>query len=353
MQNYSDPVKPQVQGSMGNMQNFQQDFVKPHPQVQGSMQNLQQEPVKQQREFSIGLGTDDFDFNPLPLEFNNDDDFDPLPLPGNNQNQFCNAPPAAEQVQVSVNMVVNTMPQGYSRDNNGAVNTVTNIQIGTGTINDDRNMNKQAVMNDNSYPTNGNFIQISTQSNPSSSTNNLSSCMPGNRNSGMSSLSNGNRPQQMNDFQNGFFGGTDDYESDLSGGQQEVVSNPGHNRIGGFVGNNRMSLQLQQQQNGMSLQQQQNAMSLQLQQQQNGMSLQQQQNAISLQQQQQQNGYSAYMMGNNTSNAMNGQMANGNNVQMANGNNGQDNDGDDRWNKNKVASAVPCAASLADIFDDW
>lgn len=136
------------------------------------------------------------DFNPLPFKPNNEgydiDDFEPLPTNFNDnfssgQQNTCSLGPvdvsanaqfggASDHVQVSVNMVVNTMPQGYPRES--AVNTVTNIQIGTGSFNDDRRTQhdgffKSAVgdgfQGQNfqlTTDTANGFIQISAQSNP-------------------------------------------------------------------------------------------------------------------------------------------------------------------------------------------
>jgi hypothetical protein len=171
----------------------------------GQPQQIQScpEPVKA----SFNDLEQDIDFNPLPFKPNNNcnndeygfDDFEPLPtsfhdpFPScNNQSMYSRSPVdlstnaqfggPAEQVQVSVNMVVNTMPQGYARDN--TVNTVTNIQIGTGTISDDRKPNDGFLKSSfgdvfqgsnfqlTTDTTNG-FIQISAQSNPKDGSANM------------------------------------------------------------------------------------------------------------------------------------------------------------------------------------
>lgn len=142
-----------------------------------------QEPVKSS---SRDLDLDAFDFNPLPFEPIKDpvDDFEPIQTNFNSNNCFISGKNSVDvssnaqfggspdQVQVSVNMVVNTKPQGFPREN--AVNTVTNIQIGTGTMNDESQQGNTPSHNGDGYPgqnfqlttdTSNGFIQISTQSN--------------------------------------------------------------------------------------------------------------------------------------------------------------------------------------------
>jgi hypothetical protein len=241
------------------------------------------------------------DLNPLPFQFN-DEDFDPLPTSFNNGNcwdmpsnnkQFSGNP---EQVQVSVNMVVNTMPQGSSKEN--AVNTVTNIQIGT--INDNSNDRNQcndfyASSCTDSFPV-PNF-QLTTDA-PSSFIQ-ISTGDPHLQNHG--SGLDGN-PHQMNDFQIGFFGngnGNDSQNNSMGFNNRSLPEN------------NLMTMEG----NNMNM---------------NGNM-----------------GSNINMNGNMGDMNMNGNMS-GNSGNNGNGNN------DLRWNKKKVANSVPCAASLVgSVFDDW
>lgn len=142
-----------------------------------------QEPVKSS---SQDLDLDPFDFNPLPFKPSKEplDDFEPIEANLNSNNCFISGKNGVDvsgnahfggspdQVQVSVNMVVNTTPQCFPQEN--AVNTVTNIQIGTGTMNDESQQGNKTSHKGDGYPgqnfqlttdTSKGFIQISTQSN--------------------------------------------------------------------------------------------------------------------------------------------------------------------------------------------
>jgi len=307
-----------------------------------------QEPVKST---SQDFDLDPFDFNPLPFKPNKEpvDDFEPIQTDFNNNNSFTSGKKSVDvssnaqfggspdQVQVSVNMVVNTMPQGFPREN--GVNTVTNIQIGTGTMNDERKQPSIPSHNGDGYPgqnfqlttdTPNGFIQISAQSN-SSGTDDRSMMNPGSA-------------------QGGVFGNQNEVGKMLGQGNGPGFHNGNSfNGNGGMMGNKGMQMI-----NGkMAGTGSGNMM----------------------------NGNTNMMNGNmaGNGNMMNGNMMNGNmmgnnmpgqnmnvnvsvngnpnpnpNNPAANNNNGGGQNNGLRWNKNEVANSVPCAASLVgSLFDDW
>lgn len=185
-------------------------------QPQAAMSQSFQEPIKSQTMAKSDPDFDHLDFTPLPFHFNNSENQDGFSSKFNSMTNHMQNP--TDQVQVSVNMVVNTSP-GFQKDS--SVNTVTNIQIGTGsgTMLDDRNKSlnysfskphSDAFSTSNfqlTTDTPNSFIQISTQSNTQGS----DSMMYG-LSSGTILAGNGNKgiPRPMNDFQTAFFGGTDD-----------------------------------------------------------------------------------------------------------------------------------------------
>ena len=155
---------------------------------------------------------DPLDFNPIPLNSNNsEEDFDPLPIgfaSNTTTNQVQNG---TDQVQVSVNMVVN-------RDT--AVNTVTNIQIGTGagTVLDERNgflndgfskPSSDVFPSSNFQLTTGapnGFIHISAHTNSQGVVDSMNSGLPTSSANFSNEMGN---TGQLNDFQNAFSGGFD------------------------------------------------------------------------------------------------------------------------------------------------
>ena len=301
--------KPQSQ-SMNQGQNFQNRGL--DQQFQGAMASFEPAPIGSSNSNSIGSHPpatmsqnfqepiasqsmaksdpdfDHLDFTPLPFSFNNNakQDFDPLPCGWSSNGKTNQMQNATDQVQVSVNMVVNTLP-GFQKDT--SVNTVTNIQIGTGSGNmlDDRN----SILNDSfskpysdSFSSSNfqlttdspnSFIQISTQSNTQGS-DSMNYGLPSGTNFANNANKGTSRP--MNDFQTAFFGGTDDSADTTS------VSF-------GFQGSANMT----------------------------------------------------------TTNAQ----AFSDNVGSAMGNNVTNRSDGLQLNKNKVGDAVPCAASLLSCFDEW
>jgi len=242
------------------------------------------EPMK---DHSASKMTDDFgdlDFDPLPLD--KDYDFDPLPadlgmFPAQNAD-------TNNKVHVSVNMVVNHAPQGFQKDS--SVNTVTNIQIGTGSGGcDDRSQNCNSL-NDSfskpfsdAFPASSNFqLSVSAQSNHPN----------------CASRANGTQ-YGMNDFQMNFFEGSD-----------EVV---GYHDNSGFKDNTQQGSTQSMQMNSMQAWQ-----------------LRKSQN-----------------QGNPATSNNQGSMQT---MQM---NSMNSRDQQKELNKSKVGNSVPCASDLADLFDDW
>ena len=219
---------------------------KPKPVVSQSFQA----PIKPQLMASSLQDCDPFDFNPIPLKFNEDDDLHPFPAHFGSSSSKNGLGPldvstnthvsrAPDQVQVSFNMVVNT-PQGFRKET--AVNTVTNIQIGTGTgtMIDERNKSFNDSFSNpytDAFPgsnfqlttdTPNGFIQISTQSN----TQGADAIESG----GLSASHKG----QMNDFQTGFFGGFDDFGMGIT---DAACSDAVNNEYQGNIKSNTMNVQ--------------------------------------------------------------------------------------------------------------